>query len=376
MRRGVRHATHAISVLAVVLALGACGSSDGGASGGQPTSTGEVVDLGGGAEIQYPDQAPNGTVTPEEKGADRKTPAATQATTRWRSALTDALAAGRREADALGGRTDAAIWASGWTTPVISGDPARRARLWSMFKPIAALAALRAAAAAGTQGGSAETRAAIELALRRSDNCAARRMVLSLQQLAGGPEAAGEQVRAILISGGAQAEIATRTGPADDVCRAYLQRSKNLDDPLAPGLQLGTSTWSVRDAVTFAHALGSGFYGADGTNVQTWMRAPKSRAAQVPADQYTVRDPEWGAGRALRERDPAFKGGWGGTQQDRFVAGQIATFDVGKVRIAMAVYFHPNKQPTLDDPGQTSAPAALEAVFARVDTTLRRLTAK
>ena len=106
------------------------------------------------------------------------------------------------------------------------------------------------------------------------------------------------------------------------------------------------------------------------------MRLPKARAAQVPASQYTVDDPEWGAGRALRDRDPAFKGGWGGTQQDRFVAGQIATFDVGEVRIAMAVYFHPNEQPTLDDPGQTAAPAALEAVFGRIDRTLRRLTAK
>ena len=360
----------------VALVLGACGSSEDGSPSAQRTTTGEVVDLGGGAEIHFPGEAPDGAMTPGKKGEEADSPARSPATTRWRRALADALAAGRREADALGGSTDAAIWASGWPTPVISGDPARRARLWSMFKPIAALAALRAAAAAGAPGGSSETRAAMKLALSRSDNCAARRMVLSLQQLSGGASAAGEQVRAILTSGGSQAEIATSTGPADEVCRAYLRASKNLDDPLAPGLQLGTSTWNVRDAVAFAHALASGFYGSDGAQIAALMRLPKSRAAQVPASQYTVDDPEWGAGRALRGRDPAFKGGWGGTQQDRFVAGQIATFDVGRVRIAMAVYFHPNEQPTLDDPGQTAAPAALEAVFGRIDRALRRLIAK
>ena len=273
MRHGRRCATRAVVGLALVLALGACGSTGDGDPSAQRTTTGEVVDLGGGATIHFPDEAPESAEKPAKPVPEVRPPADEQATTRWRSALTDALEAGRREADALGGSTDAAIWASGWSAPVISGDPTRRARLWSMFKPIAALAALKAAATAGTPGGSSETRAAIELALRRSDNCAARRMMLSLQQLSGGPSAAGEQVRAILTSAGAGAEIATSTGPADQVCRPYLQASKNIDQPLAPGLQLGTSTWSVRDAVGFAHALASGFYGADGAKVQAWMRA-------------------------------------------------------------------------------------------------------
>lgn len=373
MPHGVRRAMYACSLLTVVLALSACGSSEPTAAKTSTAPGGEVLDLGGGSKIRFADGVPEGAT-----GTAARPPAAPQAgakpSTRWRSALSDALKAGRREANALGGHTDAAIWATGWSGPVVIGDPARRARLWSVFKPIVALAALKAADAAGKPGGSSETRAAIELALRRSDNCAARRVVLSLQQLTGGVTAAAEQVSAILDGAGSQADISTTTGQADEVCRAYLQASKNLTEPLAPGLQLGTSTWTVRDAVTFAHALGSGFYGADGVRVQALMRAPKSRSDVVPAAQYTVKDPEWGAGVALAERDPAFKGGWGGVQQGRFLVGQIAMFNVGKTRIAMAVYFHPSEQPALDDPGKTAGPAALQAVFGRIDRTLRRLT--
>jgi hypothetical protein len=375
---GARHARTAVAVTATALLLSACGGDAGsplsGTTTSSRTSTGEVVDLGGGTSIRYPGKAPKNAPAKPSKQPEQASATGRGAPPSWRAALAQALAAGRRDAESMDGSADAAIWADGWSAPITSGDATRRSRMWSMFKPIAVIAGLKAAGAAGRPGGSAETRAAMRLALRRSDNCAARRVVLSLQQLASGSDGAAARIRAVLEAAGSAADVATRTGPADAICRAYLRGSTVLRNPLAPGLQLGTSTWSVRDAVAFAHALGGDSYGSDGARVRQWMREPKDRSAQVPAAQYTVSSPEWGAGVALADRNPAFKGGWGGTQQDRFVVGQIATFDAGTVRLAMAVYFHPRVQPALDDPGQTAAPAALEAVFGRVDAALRKLT--
>ena len=45
------------------------------------------------------------------------------------------------------------------------------------------------------------------------------------------------------------------------------------------------------------------------------------------------------------------------------MAGQMALLEIPAGRAAVAVMFHPAVQPSIDDPGLTSAPAALEVVM-------------
>jgi hypothetical protein len=127
----------------------------------------------------------------------------------------------------------------------------------------------------------------------------------------------------------------------------------------------------VSDAVRFAHALGSGAYGAAGDGVLGYLRRTKGVSAEAGPNGFTA-DPAWGAGRAFARWDPAYKAGWGGADAGRFLVGQIAVVRVGAHTAAVAAMYHPSRQPTLDDPGQVNAATALEALLDRVADELAR----
>lgn len=126
--------------------------------------------------------------------------------------------------------------------------------------------------------------------------------------------AAREAVSRILARGRAHASLPRQEEPpSDPTCAAYLEQAlggTNLT-PDASAFELGTSTWTVRDGAEFALGLG-------------------------------------------------------GSQQHNYMVGQIAAMQVGTHRVGIAAVFSPSQQPPNDDPGQTEAPQALEALFASV----------
>jgi hypothetical protein len=254
----------------------------------------------------------------------------------------------------------------GWRDPLTASSvPAgtnRTVRMWSTSKVATAILLLRQLGW-GAQPGrppSSQLRSALEGALRRSENCRQRRVVLAVQTGSGSPAAAADQLTDLFLQAGAHPLIARRTQGPDQLCARY------LDDSAAQALMLGTSRWRMSDAARFAHALGAGEYGRAATDhLLAIMRAPKLRSREAPAADYTPAL-AWGAGTALGCARPAYKAGWGGAQAHSFVAEQIAVLRNGKRVGAIAVAFAPTAQPPIDDPGLTPAPAAIELVMARM----------
>jgi hypothetical protein len=271
-----------------------------------------------------------------------------------------ALDRGVTAAEEHGGEAEAAVWVEGWSKPVIVSLDQRRTRMWSMSKPATAIAALRAG-----EGRKPDPilLSAISDAIVRSSNCAQRRVVLGLQELEGRPGARAA-FHEVFLDARADPVVTTQAATPEQICHDYLnQRRGGLADPLGTALLLGTSEWTVADAIRFAHALGLGKYGSAGEHVLKLMRSPKQRSPEArAADDYTAHL-EWGAGVALAQWDPAYKGGWGGKLQGRYVAGQIVVLDVGDTSVAVAATFHPWQRVEDDDPGKTVAPRAIEAIF-------------
>lgn len=290
-----------------------------------------------------------------------------------RGEVAAALSAGVRRAAALGGSVEAAAMLAGWPEPVVvtsAGDGASRwMRLWSMSKIVTMVAVLRAAGWAGSAGSplSAELEDALEGAIVRSENCRQRRVVLALQRAAGGPEEARRAVGEVLGVAGGQVRTSADVEPPDPSCVEYLESQREIPDPLASGLLLGTSEWRIGDAIRFTDALGRGAYGKAVTErVLAEMRAPKAASREVAPGELTA-PLDWGAGDAFSGLAPAYKAGWGGSQDGEFLAGQIALVDLDRVgRLAIAVIFHPDVQPPSDDPGRTAAPRAIELAMSSV----------
>lgn len=132
--------------------------------------------------------------------------------------------------------------------------------------------------------------------------------------------------------------------------------------------QLGTAEWSQYDAISFAHRLAEGGYGAAGARLTALMEEPKESAHELPVPQ-SAPEPNWGAGVAFPASwQPAWKAGWGGAR-DRprhFLATQIVVLRVGHVPVAATAIFLPHVQPVDDNPGVTPAPRALEILFKAV----------
>jgi hypothetical protein len=286
-----------------------------------------------------------------------------------------ALESGVADAHGLGGNVQAAVWADGWSAPVAVGDDLDKTmRMWSMAKPVEAIAVLSRAAddhVRPTPGFGV----AMHRAIQRSENCSARRMVLELQNLTGGTGGARAAFATILREAGARPIVATQEdGPTEQSadCEAFLEHvERGLRAADGVAVLFGTSRWKVTDAVRFAHALADGLYGSAGAEVLSTMSEPKE-LSEEPGATFTA-DPRWGAGLAFRDYPLAYKAGWGGTRQGAFLAGQFAIVTVHGRRVAVAAMFHPRTEPQIDDPGETTAPLALEAVFMSVARTLPRL---
>lgn len=278
-----------------------------------------------------------------------------------------ALRRGAAKAGSLGVRLSAAVSSSEWGRPAqVHGSD--EFRMWSMAKAVTSVAALRAARSTGDVP--AELRSSISGAIKGSENCRQRRTVLWLQEMTGGTDAAAEAVRAELERAGAgRFSISSQPAPPAQDCIAFL-RGSSVPNALKPSLQLGTSTWSVESASRFALALAEGELGSPGREVFGVMQMPKrrSREQENPLD-YTA-SIDWGAGRELGSLNPAYKAGWGGVEQQRFVAGQVVALSLGVGSFGVAVYGVPETQPPIDDPGKTQAPEAIEAALAELKPTL------
>jgi hypothetical protein len=273
-------------------------------------------------------------------------------------------------AAALGGSVEAAAIGNGWPDPAVeTSEAAGRSRMWSMSKVATMIALLRLLGWGERPGRPVqpEVEEALQGAIRRSENCRQRRVVLELERLAGGAAGARAALAAVFRAAGARARIGSAREAPESSCVPYLETQHGVADPLAPALLLGTSTWRIGDAVRLAGALSAGTFGkAISQRVLALLRAPKLPSREVPAGELTA-PLNWGAGRAFAGFDPAYKAGWGGSMNGNFLAGQIAVVSLpGGRRLALAVMFHPDEQPTRDDPGITAAPAALELVMRAV----------
>lgn len=273
-----------------------------------------------------------------------------------------------------GGAVQAAVMLDGWPTPIAvaseSGAALQPMRMWSIAKVVTAVALLRQLGWGGRAGiePSPQVAEAMHDAIVRSENCRQRRLVLGLQRLAGGPAGARAAIAETLAAAGADAELRVEVESPEAICHDYLRTQEgSVADPFAPTLLLGTATWPIGALAAFLHALGRGSYGAavEG-RLLPLMRLPKSRSTEVPSSEFTA-DLDWGAGRALAGLDPAYKAGWGGTLQGAFVVVQGAVVELPDGRtLTLGVAFHPDAQPSRDDPGLTAGPAAIESVMGAI----------
>jgi len=287
-----------------------------------------------------------------------------------RARLTAELQHGVDRAAAMGGTAEGAIMLGAWRAPVVVTSEARGEgrfmRLWSMSKVPTAIAVLRGLGWGRRPGRpiSPELDEALHGAITRSENCRQRRVVLELQRLSGGTAAARQALRSVFRDAGAEVRVGTQIAPPEANCLEYLETQTELAEPLAPALLLGTSTWRVGDAARLAHALSVDAYGAAISHeVLGLMRLPKQPSREVVPGELTA-PLDWGAGESL-PRGTAYKPGWGGSLHGNFLAGQIAIADLPRIgRAALVGVFHPDEQPSRDDPGITAAPAALDAIFS------------
>ena len=257
-----------------------------------------------------------------------------------------------------------------WRTPVIASSEARGEerfmRMWSMSKVATMIAVLRGLGWGRRPGRpiSNELDEALHGAITRSENCRQRRVVLELQRLSGSAGAARKAIQEVFAEAGGKVRVGTQIAPPEENCLEYLETQTDLAEPLAPALLLGTSTWRVGDAVRLVHALSRKTYGAAISHeVLGLMRLPKLPSREVKPGELTA-PLEWGAGESLPKGTP-YKAGWGGSLNGNFLAGQIALPDLpGIGRAALIAVFHPDRQPSRDDPGITEAPQALDVIFS------------
>jgi CubicO group peptidase (beta-lactamase class C family) len=286
--------------------------------------------------------------------------------------LQAALDHGVQSADELGGHAAAAVWISGDARPLLSGPVDTSHRMWSMSKAVVSIAALQAV----RDKPDSVMGSALADAIRRSDNCAIRRVIVGLQQRVSrgvvGTEAA---FNGVLADAGAGIESTPQAAAAEEACVRYLEvhRGGLSGGDLGVVPQFGTAQWSVRDAIAFTHALGDGVYGASGVYLLGLMAEPKQPPLEEPPPP-SAPALDWGAGAVFpRAWHPAWKAGWGGSQQRpaHFLAGQLVVLHLAQTPVAVVALFLPSLQPTNDNPGITAAPAALERIFTAVRSGLR-----
>jgi hypothetical protein len=287
-----------------------------------------------------------------------------------RARVERALSHATAAAASLGGTVEAAAMVDDWRRPVVAGGERlageRQMRMWSMSK-VATMVALLRGLGWGERPGqpiSPELEEALDGALRRSENCHQRRVVLELERIYGGAGPTRAALAEVFAIAGADPDIGAEVEAPEPVCLPYLESQREIADPLAPALLLGISTWDVEDAVLLMRALAVDAYGAAVSGrVLGLLREPKLPSREVPPGELTA-PLGWGAGKAFAGLAPAYKAGWGGVMHGNFLAGQIALVRLRDgSQLAFAAMFHPNVEPPRDDPGVTPAPRAIELVM-------------
>lgn len=292
---------------------------------------------------------------------------ATSTQTAHRTALSSALHYGIEQADALGGEAAAAVWVYGDAQPVLSGPTGVPHRMWSTSKAVVTIAALQAT---GDQPDPVLWSAMTD-AIRRSDNCAIRRVIVGLQDRLNegiaGTVAAFERV---LATSGVRLARAPQSGAVEQACVRYLDSHQGglpgSDLGVAP--LFGTAEWTQDAAISFAHFLSEGAYGAPGAYLLALMGLPKEPPLEEPPPP-SAPPLDWGAGAAFPANwKPAWKAGWGGSQDDppHYLATQIVVLHLGGIPVAVTAIFVPKNEPPNDNPGITDAPEALERMFTAV----------
>ncbi len=281
-----------------------------------------------------------------------------------RPALRAALDRGVERARALGGEAAAAVWVDGDAQPVRSGPTQVVHRLWSTSKAVVAIAALRAVA----DDPDPVLRSALSDAIRRSDNCAIRRVIVGLQdRISAGVSGAVAAFERVLALAGAHLAQVPQAAAAESDCVSYLESHRGglPGSPLGVAPEFGTAEWSQNDAIAFAHALSEGLYGAPGASLLGLMELPKQPPLEEPPPP-SAPPLNWGAGMIFPASwHGAWKAGWGGSQNapPHFLTTQLVVVRLGGVPVALTAIFLPRAQPATDNPGLTQGPHALELIF-------------
>jgi hypothetical protein len=281
-----------------------------------------------------------------------------------RVALSSALKHGVERADELGGEAAVAVWVYGDAQPVLSGPTGVPHRMWSTSKAVVTIAALQAT---GDQPDSVLGSAMTD-AIRRSDNCAIRRVIVGLQDRVNeGVAGTVTAFERVLEKAGARLQRAPQSGAVEQACVPYLESHKGglpgSDLGVAP--LFGTAEWTQDDAISFAHSLSEGTYGAPGAYLLRLMGLPKEPPLEEPPPP-SAPPLDWGAGAAFPVSwKPAWKAGWGGSQDDppHYLATQIVVLRLGEIPVAVTAIFVPRNEPPNDNPGITQTPEALERMF-------------
>jgi hypothetical protein len=291
--------------------------------------------------------------------------------TSLRNALTAGIAG-------IPGTVQAAVMMDSWNQPVLAGQRlSDEMRPWSMVKAVTAVTLFSERAAAGRSTANVEE--PLTRALTRSDNCAQREMTVQLERdFDGNLAATGAAIRQTLARAGGTIDVGiAQHNAAGQYCITPTYKGLSAADASYPALLLGTTHWHVRDAIRFVHALrgGTAFGVTASQKVLATLRLAKRNSQEPGAEAQLTAAPSWGAGATFGGScwHLAYKAGWGGHAQGRFLAGQIGTVDLpGGHWIAFAVMFHPTAQPPSDDPGLAHADTALASVLGSLKAQLRQ----
>jgi hypothetical protein len=260
--------------------------------------------------------------------------------------------------------------------PAVAGG--RPMRPWSMVKVLTAVSVLYDRAERGLPEGALGHY--LTEALTRSDNCAQRELVVQLERARGGLDGARAWLAEMARRGGVGINLRTppvQTDREGSRCIAPGYEGLPREDAEQPSLLLGTSEWTIDGAVRLMHSLRARAPFTPGVSdrVLALLRGPKRNSREPGAGERLTAPLDWGAGRVFV--DPcwhlAYKGGWGGQDRRRYLAGQMGVVDLPQGRwAAFAVVYHPRVQPPDADPGKAGAPPAVETVLLALKRQLQR----
>lgn len=293
------------------------------------------------------------------------------------AALLEATTRGVEIAQQGGDRAAAVVWPTGWKKPVIvNGKAPASGQMWSLSKPVTAIAAYDAAVAQSTNDlPSKGLRQGIKDAIRRSDNCGQRRVALGLQELSEGSQTRAIKAFAdVLGKAGATVETGAIQRQQDAAessdCTRYITDVAPLNGVKGtePAVQFGTTEWTPLQAATFAHALASGTYGPAGEYVLDMMGKPKLLPRRDTSKNPLVpKNLHWGAGSVFGSAwKPAYKSGWGGKSEQNFAAAQIVVLRGVNPSVAIAAVVYPKAAVADEDPEKTTAPEGLTDIFNQI----------